>query len=135
MHAQSEAEQDSSSTLTPPVHPGMPWRVAAVDALSDFRLHVRFVDGTEGVVDLMALVHSPDAGVFAALADRALFAEAHVEGGAVSWPGDIDLAPDAMYAEIRNGNGAPAPSRRPGDQGCQQLTMRSGRSSSGTGSG
>jgi hypothetical protein len=28
-----------------------------------------------------------------------------VDHGAVAWPGDIDLAPDAMYAEIKR-NGA-----------------------------
>jgi hypothetical protein len=28
-------------------------------------------------------------------------AQAHLEYGAVTWPGEIDLAPDAMYAEIK----------------------------------
>jgi len=35
------------------------------------------------------------------LRDRALFAKACVEYGVVVWPGDIDLAPDAMYDEIK----------------------------------
>ena len=81
----------------------MPWRVVSVKALPDFRLHVRFVDGTEGTVDLDPLVHSPGAGVFAYLADSALFAQVFVQHGAVTWPGEIDLAPDAMYAEIKKG--------------------------------
>jgi len=79
----------------------MPWRIVAVEAFPQFRLGVRFVDGTEGTVDLAALIHSPDARVFATLADPSIFAQAHVEYGAVTWPGDIDLAPDAMYAEIK----------------------------------
>ncbi|MDR2207876.1 MAG: DUF2442 domain-containing protein [Azoarcus sp.] len=79
----------------------MPWRVLAVEALPGFWLHVRFVDGTEGTVDLSALIQSPRAGVFAALANPSLFAQVHVEYGAVTWPGEIDLAPDAMYAEIK----------------------------------
>lgn len=87
--------------LTSP--PRMPWRVVAVKALPGLRLHVQFVDGTEGVLELAARVHSPSAGVFAALADSAIFAQAHVVHGAVTWPGEIDLAPDAMYAEIRKG--------------------------------
>jgi Protein of unknown function (DUF2442) len=41
-------------------------------------------------------------GVFTALKDPALFAQAHIESGAVTWPGDLDLAPDAMYAEIKS---------------------------------
>jgi len=79
----------------------MSWRVAAVEALPRFRLRVRFVDGTEGAVELGDLIRSAGAGVFSALADPALFAQARVEYGAVTWPGEIDLAPDAMYAAIK----------------------------------
>lgn len=103
MRAQSAAKENSSVAVSPPIQPRMPWRVAAVEAMPGFRLHVRFVDGTEGTVDLKTLVQSPGAGVFAALADSSLFAQAYVEYGAVTWPGEIDLAPDAMYAEIRKG--------------------------------
>lgn len=103
MRTQSAAQQDSPLAVTPPIQPRMPWRLAAVEALPAFRLRVRFVDGTEGVVDLAALIQSPDAGVFTALADPALFAQARIEYGAVTWPGEIDLAPDAMYAEIKKG--------------------------------
>ncbi len=101
MYAQSDAKQDSSIAVTPPIQPRMPWRVAAVEALPDFKLRVRFMDGTEGTVDLAALVHSPNAGVFAALADSKLFAKVFVAFGAVTWPGEIDLAPDSMYAEVK----------------------------------
>lgn len=101
MRTQSAAQQDSPLGVTPPIQPRMPWRVAAVEALSGFRLHVRFVDDTEGTVDLAALVQSPGAGVFASLVDPALFAQVFVEHGAVTWPGEIDLAPDAMYAEVK----------------------------------
>jgi hypothetical protein len=101
MRTQSAAPQDSPLAVTPPIQPRMPWRVVSVEFLPDFRLHVRFVDGTEGAVDLSALIQSPSAGVFASLVDPALFAQVFVEHGAVTWPGEIDLAPDAMYAEIK----------------------------------
>lgn len=101
MRTQSTAEKNPPSAISPPVRPRMPWRVVTVTALPDYRLHVRFVDDTEGMVDLKGLICSPGAGVFAALADPSLFARAYVEYGAVTWPGEIDLAPDAMYAEIR----------------------------------
>lgn len=78
----------------------MPWRVASVEPLPGYRLHVRFLDGTEGTVDLSRLVASADAGVFAALADEALFRQVAVVHGAVTWPGDLDLAPDAMHRAI-----------------------------------
>ncbi len=103
MRTQSAAPQDSPLAVTPPIQPRMPWRVVAVEALPSFRLRVRFVDGIEGTVDLTALIHSPGAGVFASLTDSALFAQVFVEHGAVTWPGEIDLAPDAMYAEIKKG--------------------------------
>jgi hypothetical protein len=47
------------------------------------------------------MVHSPKAGVFAALADPSLFAQMRLELGAVAWPGELDLAPDAMHAAIQ----------------------------------
>ena len=50
---------------------------------------------------MAAFVHSPKAGVFSTLADPAIFSQVFVAHGAVTWPGEIDLAPDAMYAEIK----------------------------------
>ncbi len=46
------------------------------------------------------LIFSPEAGVFAALSDATLFGQVYLQYGAVTWPGEIDLAPDAMYREI-----------------------------------
>jgi hypothetical protein len=40
-------------------------------------------------------------GVFEPLKDPAVFSQVRVEAGAVTWPGEIDLAPDAMYNEIK----------------------------------
>lgn len=77
------------------------WRVTKVWPLNNYRLRVRFVDGLEGEVDMSALVHSPNAGVFSALADRTLFEQVFNDNGAATWPGEIDLAPDAMHAEIK----------------------------------
>ena len=101
MCAQSVAQKDSPTTVTPAIQPRMPWRVVKVQPLDGFRLRVRFVDGLEGEVMMIALVHSPAAGVFSRLSDPSLFAQVFVEHGAVTWPGEIDLAPDAMYAEIK----------------------------------
>ncbi|HVH80186.1 MAG TPA: DUF2442 domain-containing protein, partial [Stellaceae bacterium] len=63
---------------------------------------VQFNDGTAGTVEMQDFIHADDAGVFVALRDEALFGEAKVRLGVVTWPGDLDLAPDAMYREIRN---------------------------------
>lgn len=79
----------------------IPWEVVDVDVLTGHRLKVRFVDGTEGEVDLSRMVFGEDAGVFAALRDPAVFAQVRIDDGAVTWPGELDLAPDAMYGEIK----------------------------------
>jgi len=70
--------------------------------LPGHRLAVRFFDGTTGTVDMSARVRSPDAGVFAVLADPQRFAEVFVDYGVVTWPGELDLAPDAMHTELKN---------------------------------
>jgi hypothetical protein len=87
--------------MIPPVQPTAPWRVAYMEVLSGFRLYVRFSDGTEGTVELGDFLNSPSAGVFAALRDEELFRQARIELGAVTWPGNLDLAPDAMHREIK----------------------------------
>ena len=100
MLSKPDAGQNRSAGIVPPIVPKAPWRVAAVEALPDYKLKVRFLDGLEGLVDMRRLIFSPEAGVFAGLADSALFAEVYLEYGAVTWPGEIDLAPDAMHRQI-----------------------------------
>jgi len=39
-------------------------------------------------------------GTLAPLRDVQFFEQVFVDYGAVAWPGEIDLAPDAMYAQI-----------------------------------
>lgn len=101
MHAQSTAKQDSSVTVAPAIRPSTPWRVREVRAEDNYCIHVRFLDGTEGKVDMSALINSSEAGVFASLQNPLIFEQVFVEYGVVCWPGEIDLAPDAMYAAIK----------------------------------
>jgi hypothetical protein len=73
------------------------WSVVEVKPEPHYRLFIRFQDGLEGHVQLR-----PEelTGVLAPLRDERFFAQAFIDYGAVTWPGDIDLAPDAMYAQI-----------------------------------
>jgi hypothetical protein len=80
----------------------MYWDVINVKPLGDYTLSVKFQDGLEGEVDMAKLVKSPNAGVFAKLADPAEFARVYVEDGVVMWPGELDLAPDAMHHQIKD---------------------------------
>jgi hypothetical protein len=92
-----DAQEDSAARLTRRT----PWTVTHVEVLPGHRLSVRFADGTQGEVDLSHLVFSEKAGVFERLRDPRVFASVGIEYGAVSWPGDLDLAPDAMYDGIQ----------------------------------
>jgi hypothetical protein len=100
MLSKPNAGQNRPPALNPPIAPKARWRLAAVEALPDYSLKVRFNDGLEGVVAMRRLIFSPEAGVFGALADITLFEQVYLDYGAVAWPGEIDLAPDAMYRHI-----------------------------------
>jgi hypothetical protein len=76
----------------------MEWDVIDVKPAAPLALRVQFADGTVGKVQFQP---SHLTGVFEALKDPIVFQEAHIEGGAVTWPGDLDLAPDAMYQAIK----------------------------------
>ena len=73
-------------------------KISAFRVLDDYRIWLRFDDGVEGTVDLSRLVGQ---GVFAAWSDYAFFRRAFLVGqGALTWPGELDLCPDALYLEV-----------------------------------
>jgi len=73
-------------------------RVISVEAKPNFILAVTFDDGTNGEVCLADRLFGP---MFEPLKDPEFFAKARVdEFGAVCWPNDADLAPDALYRQI-----------------------------------
>lgn len=96
------AKKNTARNCTFRITPSMPWRIEKVRPLRGYRLKVLFLDGTKGEVDASKLIMSKEAGVFAALRDSSLFNKVYVEYGAVTWPGEIDLAPDAMYQSIKH---------------------------------
>lgn len=76
----------------------MKWDVIDVKPVAPLELRVKFADGTVGKVQFEP---SYLTGVFEALKDPIVFRQARIDEGAVTWPGDLDLAPDAMYDEIK----------------------------------
>ncbi|WP_317203663.1 DUF2442 domain-containing protein [Janthinobacterium sp.] len=76
----------------------MEWDVTEVKVVGDFALAVRFRDGLEGGVRFLPSFFR---GAFTHLAKLPEFQKVQVVDGVVSWPGELDLAPDAMYAEIK----------------------------------
>ena len=82
----------------------MYWDVVEVKPEPDYCLFVRFKDGLTGRVQLR-----PEelTGALAPLLDARFFEQVFIDYGAVAWPGEIDLAPDAMYAQIASQGNAP----------------------------
>ena len=75
----------------------MYWDVVEVKAKPDYCLFVRFKDGLSG---RLQLAHNELTGVMAPLRDERFFQQVFIDNRAVAWAGEIDLAPDAMYAQI-----------------------------------
>ena len=75
-------------------------RIIEVEARPDFRVWIRFEDGTEGVVDLSDLVGK---GVFAHWTEPGEFEKVHIdeEAGTIAWPGGLDVAPDRLWHDVR----------------------------------
>ena len=103
MRTQAITAQNQPPAINPLPTPQAPWRLAGVQPLPGLRLRVQFLDGTQGEVELAPLIHAPDAGVFTALRDEAVFKQVHLEYGAACWPGELDIAPDAMYDAVKHG--------------------------------
>lgn len=69
-----------------------------VKPLENYRLWVRYSDGSEGVVDLSDLVGK---GIFALWNDYREFQRVTIgPGGEIAWGDQIDLCPDAIYLKI-----------------------------------
>jgi len=74
--------------------------VTGVAVIGAHVLRLLFSDGTVGDVDLSA---KRWAGVLEPLNDAGFFAQValNTEAGTVTWPGDLDLAPEPLYEQAR----------------------------------
>jgi hypothetical protein len=95
-------ESITGKNISPGIICAVPWRLTKIRSLKDYKLEVDFIDGTHGLVEMKQLIIGKKAGVFAKLIDVNIFNQVYLEYGVATWPGEIDLAPDAMYDEIKN---------------------------------
>lgn len=77
----------------------VPWNVTFVQRLAGFRFAVKFADGTQGTVDMTRFL-ARECGVFKPLREASLFNQVYLDQGAVTWPGELDLAPDTMHEAL-----------------------------------
>lgn len=69
--------------------------VREVKPLDGFRAHFVFTDDTERDIDLEQYLEGP---VFEPIRnDPELFRNMFVEGGTITWPGEVDIAPETLY--------------------------------------
>lgn len=70
--------------------------ITSVRYVDGFRLEVTFEDGSTGTADMAETIKGKT--FFAPLLDVEIFKQARIEEGTVAWPGDIDIASEAVYA-------------------------------------
>jgi hypothetical protein len=79
------------------------WSIVHFKVLPNYKIEIRFADGTSGIADLSPRLSQGTLGDgFDPLYDEATFSQVFLEHGALTWLGDINLAPDAMYQRIRS---------------------------------
>lgn len=93
-------QTNAEANQTPGVTPAAPWRVKALTVLPGYRLAVTFQDGTNGIADLSSVLTTLDCGIYEGLKDEAIFEQARLELGVVTWPNGADLDPAWMYEQI-----------------------------------
>jgi hypothetical protein len=74
--------------------------ITAAEVLRHGELRLTFADGTRGQVYVLDRMWGPvfeDARTFGG------FAAAYVDRGTVTWPGEVDLAPDTLYVRVTTG--------------------------------
>jgi hypothetical protein len=73
-------------------------RPVEVEARPDYRIWIRYQDGSEGEVDLSNLAGR---GVFNLWDDYTAFENVRIaDDGAIRWSEDVELCPDAMYMKL-----------------------------------
>lgn len=71
-------------------------RVKKVTPSSDYKLHLLFTNGEQGVYDCSPLL---EFGVFKELKDKNYFMKAKAWDGTVVWPNEQDICPDTLYLD------------------------------------
>ena len=68
--------------------------VNSVEVAPDFELVLTFASGERRRFDMRPYLHYP---VFRRLENPGFFSLARIDYGTVTWPGDIDIAPETLY--------------------------------------
>ncbi len=64
--------------------------------IDNSRIQITFQDGTIGIFDCSPYFND---SYWRNLTDPAFFRQVRVEGGVLTWPNDIDIAPEEVWAD------------------------------------
>ncbi len=65
--------------------------------IGEYKIHVKFNNGKEGVADLEDMVKHDHRPIIAELRDRSIFSSFKVDHSTVIWPNEADLAPEYLF--------------------------------------
>lgn len=103
MSGETITKENPTAGVVPSPIPAAPWRVKALTVLSDYRLALTFMDGTNGIVDCSAIRNADSLGIYAPLREQDYFGQVKLELGAPTWPNGADLDPAWLYDSLGNG--------------------------------
>jgi hypothetical protein len=72
------------------------WDIIQFEYLGDYKLKLTFETGETGEVDLSDYVNY--CGVFSRFADLNYFRQVYLDSGVLTWPDDVDIAPETIYS-------------------------------------
>ena len=68
--------------------------------INDYKIHLRFNDAREGIVDLQDTIQSDPRAIFRELEDPEKFKDFQVDMDTVVWKNGLDLAPEFLWERI-----------------------------------
>lgn len=98
-HGMAEAGELGSEIMNIGHAPLMLTKVTRLEKLGNFRLRIRFNDGSGGVHDFAAMVNEPGSLV-APFREETYFECVFLEFGAPTWPNGFDIAPEWLRREM-----------------------------------
>jgi len=72
-------------------------KIESVTYVSGYTLHVKFLDGVEGDIELTELVSK---GIFKVLQNQKLFEKVFNTGYSIAWSEELEIDSDTIYMEL-----------------------------------